>query len=47
MCIEPQMEAAKRGHSQNLWLFGEEGYITEVGAMNVLHSRMPMALKNW
>ena len=34
-CIEPQMEAAKRGHSQNLWLFGEEGYITEVGAMNV------------
>ena len=20
-CIEPQMEAAKRGHSQNLWLF--------------------------
>ncbi|CAI5758428.1 unnamed protein product [Candida verbasci] len=34
-CIEPQVEAAKRGHSQNLWLFGEEGYITEVGAMNV------------
>lgn len=34
-CIEPQMEAAKRGHSQNLWLFGDEGYITEGGAMNV------------
>ncbi|EGW31246.1 branched chain amino acid aminotransferase [Spathaspora passalidarum NRRL Y-27907] len=34
-CIEPQMQAATRGHSQNLWLFGEEGYITEVGAMNV------------
>ncbi|EDK44069.1 Mitochondrial branched-chain amino acid (BCAA) aminotransferase [Lodderomyces elongisporus] len=34
-CIEPQSEAAKRGHSQNLWLFGEEGEITEVGAMNV------------
>ncbi|ABN64949.1 predicted protein [Scheffersomyces stipitis CBS 6054] len=34
-CIQPQSEAAKRGHSQNLWLFGEEGYITEVGAMNV------------
>ena len=36
MCLVlNQMEAAKRGHSQNLWLFGEEGYITEVGAMNV------------
>ncbi|KAI3402561.1 BAT22 [Candida oxycetoniae] len=34
-CIEPQAEAAKRGHSQNLWLFGESGEITEVGAMNV------------
>lgn len=34
-CIEPQTLAAKRGHQQNLWLFGEEGYITEVGAMNV------------
>ncbi|CAK9437802.1 uncharacterized protein LODBEIA_P21800 [Lodderomyces beijingensis] len=34
-CIEPQAEAAKRGHSQNLWLFGDEGEITEVGAMNV------------
>jgi branched-chain amino acid aminotransferase len=34
-CIEPQSRAAERGHSQNLWLFGEEGYITEVGAMNV------------
>lgn len=35
LCIEPQVEAAKRGHQQNLWLFGEEGFITEVGAMNV------------
>lgn len=34
-CIEPQTEAAKRGHSQNLWLFGDDGEITEVGAMNV------------
>lgn len=34
-CIEPQTLAATRGHQQNLWLFGEEGYITEVGAMNV------------
>ncbi|ODV81515.1 branched-chain amino acid aminotransferase II [Suhomyces tanzawaensis NRRL Y-17324] len=33
-CIEPQSVAATKGHSQNLWLFGEEGYITEVGAMN-------------
>ncbi|KAH0544077.1 branched-chain-amino-acid transaminase bat2 [Glutinoglossum americanum] len=32
--IVPQLEAAKRGFQQNLWLFGEEGYITEVGTMN-------------
>jgi len=34
-CIVPQMEAAKRGFSQNLWLFGEENYVTEVGTMNM------------
>lgn len=34
-CILPQLEAAKRGYQQNLWLFGPEGYITEVGTMNV------------
>ncbi|KAF7584360.1 branched-chain amino acid aminotransferase [Clavispora lusitaniae] len=34
-CVKPQLEAAKRGYQQNLWLFGEEGYITEVGTMNV------------
>ncbi|KAG5418143.1 BAT22 [Candida metapsilosis] len=34
-CIQPQTEAAARGHSQNLWLFGDDGEITEVGAMNV------------
>ncbi|KAI5960556.1 BAT2 [Candida pseudojiufengensis] len=34
-CILPQNEAAKRGFDQNLWLFGKEGYITEVGTMNV------------
>lgn len=33
-CILPQLEAAKRGYHQNLWLFGDEGYITEVGTMN-------------
>ena len=33
-CILPQLDAAKRGYHQNLWLFGEEGYITEVGTMN-------------
>lgn len=33
-CIKPQLEAASRGYQQNLWLFGEEGYITEVGTMN-------------
>lgn len=34
-CIVPQIEAAKRGFHQNLWLFGEEEYITEVGTMNL------------
>lgn len=33
-CIVPQLEAAKRGFHQNLWLFGEEEYVTEVGTMN-------------
>jgi branched-chain amino acid aminotransferase len=34
-CIVPQQEAAKRGFHQNLWLFGEEQFVTEVGTMNV------------
>ncbi|KAI5959500.1 uncharacterized protein KGF55_005328 [Candida pseudojiufengensis] len=34
-CILPQKEAASKGFDQNLWLFGDEGYITEVGTMNV------------
>ena len=34
-CIVPQLEAAKKGFQQNLWLFGPEGYVTEVGTMNV------------
>lgn len=34
-CVKPQLEAAQRGYQQNLWLFGEEGYVTEVGTMNV------------
>ena len=33
--IMPQMEAAKKGYSQILWLFGEEHYMTEVGTMNL------------
>jgi branched-chain amino acid aminotransferase len=33
--IKSQQEAASRGFQQNLWLFGEEKYVTEVGAMNV------------
>lgn len=33
-CIVPQLQAAKRGFQQNLWLFGEEEYVTEVGTMN-------------
>lgn len=31
----PQTEAAKRGYQQNLWLFGDEHYLTEVGTMNM------------
>lgn len=34
-CIVPQIEAAKRGFHQNLWLFGEEEFVTEVGTMNL------------
>ncbi|ODQ79013.1 hypothetical protein BABINDRAFT_146893 [Babjeviella inositovora NRRL Y-12698] len=34
-CIKPQRQAASRGYQQNLWLFGEEDYITEVGTMNL------------
>jgi branched-chain amino acid aminotransferase len=33
-CIVPQLDAAKRGFQQNLWLFGEEEFVTEVGTMN-------------
>jgi branched-chain amino acid aminotransferase len=33
--IRPQMEAATRGYQQNLWLFGEEHWLTEVGTMNL------------
>ena len=40
-CIVPQLEAAKRGFHQNLWLFGEEQYATEVGTMNFF-----VAMKN-
>ena len=34
-CIVPQMAAASRGFHQNLWLFGKEEYVTEVGTMNL------------
>ena len=33
-CVVPQIQAAKKGFHQNLWLFGEEEYVTEVGTMN-------------
>lgn len=32
--ILPQRQAAERGYQQNLWLFGEDKQITEVGTMN-------------
>lgn len=40
-CIVPQREAMARGFQQNLWLFGEEEYVTEVGTMNMF-----VAIKN-
>lgn len=40
-CILPQLEASARGFQQNLWLFGEEEYVTEVGTMNLF-----IAMKN-
>ncbi|ORY62643.1 aminotransferase [Pseudomassariella vexata] len=40
-CIVPQLEAGSRGFQQNLWLFGEEEYVTEVGTMNMF-----VAIKN-
>lgn len=32
-CVLPQLEAAKRGFQQNLWIF--DGHVTEVGTMNL------------
>lgn len=34
-CVVPQREAMSRGFQQNLWLFGEDEYVTEVGTMNL------------
>ncbi|KAI5923390.1 branched-chain amino acid aminotransferase [Camillea tinctor] len=34
-CVVPQLDAASRGFQQNLWLFGPEEYVTEVGTMNL------------
>lgn len=34
-CIVPQLKAAKHGFHQNLWLFGKEEFVTEVGTMNM------------
>ena len=33
-CVRPQVLAAEKGYQQNLWLFGENHEITEVGTMN-------------
>ncbi|KAG8865604.1 hypothetical protein FRB98_005419, partial [Tulasnella sp. 332] len=33
-CFKPQMDAAKHGYQQILWLFGEDRKVTEVGQMN-------------
>jgi branched-chain amino acid aminotransferase len=29
-CVVPQVEAAKEGYDQNLWLHGEDHHLTEV-----------------
>lgn len=34
-CIKPQAEAAEKGYAQNLWLFGPNHEVTEVGTMNL------------
>jgi len=34
-CIRPQVEAQRLGHAQNLWLMGDQHYLTEVGTMNL------------
>lgn len=33
--VVPQVEAAKKGYAQNLWLHGPEHELTEVGTMNL------------
>ncbi|KAF9338947.1 branched-chain-amino-acid aminotransferase [Linnemannia elongata] len=33
-CIKPQLDANKEGYQQNLWLFGPDHQVTEVGTMN-------------
>lgn len=33
-CIRPQLDANKEGYQQNLWLFGPDHQLTEVGTMN-------------
>lgn len=45
-CVLPQLQASKRGFHQNLWLFGDEGFITEVGTMNAfLYSKIQLPVK--
>ncbi|KDQ19839.1 hypothetical protein BOTBODRAFT_27261 [Botryobasidium botryosum FD-172 SS1] len=34
-CVVPQVQAAKSGYDQNLWLLGEDHRLTEVGTMNL------------
>lgn len=33
--VKPQGESAKRGHGMNLWLYGDDDLVTEVGGMNI------------
>jgi branched-chain amino acid aminotransferase len=35
LSIQPQLEAAQKGYTQVLWLFGENQLVTEVGTMNM------------
>jgi hypothetical protein len=43
--VVPQVEAAKEGYSQNLWLIGENHLLTEVGTM-VRRAKRPRSVRS-
>lgn len=34
-CVRAQIDSATKGYQQNLWLYGDEHWLTEVGTMNL------------